>query len=122
VAVILAIIEIAPEHDDEWQQIWRQTQRQQEQQPGFRAARRFYDVKQPERYVFQSEWDDRADHDAMVRSLGLLWLDRALEYLARPVTILVLEEMEMEMEMDQYQLPQSRRAGSTTTEGVDAHR
>jgi quinol monooxygenase YgiN len=97
-AVILAICEIAPEHEDEWQQIWRQTQRQQELQPGFRAARWFRDVTQPGRYVFQSEWDDRADHDAMVRSLGLLWLDRALEFLAHPVTILVLEEMEMDQE------------------------
>jgi len=97
-AVILAIVEIASEHEDQWQQIWRQTQRQQELQPGFRAARWFRDVMQPERYVFQSEWDDRADHDAMVRSLGLLWLDRALEFLARPVTILVLEEMEVDQE------------------------
>ena len=94
-AVILAIVEIAPEHNDEWQQIWRQMGRQQEQQSGFRTARRFCDVRQRGRYVFQSEWDDPADYDSMVRSLGLLWLDRALEYLARPVTILVLEEMEM---------------------------
>jgi quinol monooxygenase YgiN len=98
VAVILAIIEIAPEHEDEWQQIWRQTQRQQELQPGFRAARRFYDMTQPGRYVFQSEWDDPSDYDAMGRSLGLLWLDRALEFMARPVTILVLEEMEVNQE------------------------
>jgi hypothetical protein len=93
--MILAIVEIAPEHEDQWQQIWRQTQRQQELQSGFRAARRFYDTKQRGRYVFQSEWDAPADYDTMVRSLGLLWLDRALEFLARPITILVLEEMEM---------------------------
>lgn len=97
-AVILAIVEIAPEHEDEWQQIWRQTQQRQEEQPGFRAARRFHDTTQPGRYVFLSEWEDRADHDVMVRSLGLLWLDRALEFLARPVSILVLEEMEVDEE------------------------
>ncbi len=45
-----------------------------------------------------SEWDDVADHDAMVRKMGLLWLDKALELLARPVTILVLEEMEVDQE------------------------
>ncbi len=65
-AVIVTILEIAPQHEQEWQQIWRQTEAQQEQQPRFRAARRFYDAQQPGRYVFLSERDNHADHDAMV--------------------------------------------------------
>jgi heme-degrading monooxygenase HmoA len=91
-ATVLTILEVTPHREREWHQIWERARYLHEQQEGFRGGTLYCDTDEPGRYVILSEWDDRTHFNAFMRSMGTLWLDDALKYLARPATVMFLEE------------------------------
>jgi heme-degrading monooxygenase HmoA len=89
---VLSVIEIYPDHDEIWQQVWQQVEATHRAAEGFRTVRIFHDADQLERYVILSEWEERAHYDKLVRHIGLPFLQDAWEYAPRPATVLFLRE------------------------------
>lgn len=71
---IVSALEIYPDRQNEWHDVWRQVQAARCEAEGFRAARLFRDVDRPERYVILEEWEDRRDFDRFARQMGFPWL------------------------------------------------
>lgn len=71
---IVSALEIYPDRQRDWHELWRQVQAEHSAAQGFRAARLFHDVDQPERYVILEEWEDRHDFNRFARQAGVPWL------------------------------------------------
>lgn len=90
---VLTIIEIYPDREEVWRQLWRQVEVTFRSAEGFRSVRLFHDADQPERYVIFSDWDDRAHYDSFVRHIGVPWLHDAWEFARQPATVMFLREL-----------------------------
>jgi quinol monooxygenase YgiN len=89
---VLTIVQIYPDREKVWQQVWQQLEATHRGAEGCRAVRLFHDADLLERYVILSEWDDRAHYDSFVRHIGVPWLQDAWGYAPQPATAMFLQE------------------------------
>jgi heme-degrading monooxygenase HmoA len=71
---ILTSVDVRPGMEKRFEALWRQVRPEMAHYAGLRMGRLLRDTDEPGRYVFYSEWDDRAQFDAFVRASGMLWL------------------------------------------------
>jgi heme-degrading monooxygenase HmoA len=89
---VLSVVEIYPDREEVWRQVWQQVEATHRAAEGFHSVRLFHDADQPERYVVLSEWEDRSHYDSFIRHIGVPWLHDAWEYAPESATVLFLVE------------------------------
>ena len=88
---VVATFVMAPDIEVAWDEVWPRVCDACRQQAGFRQARLMRDTNSPRRYMVHSEWEDREHANRFVRTAGLLWLLRGLDFLAEHPTIMYLD-------------------------------
>ena len=73
---IVTAVEVAPGHENDWEQEWQTLREAGRQYPGFRSATLLRDTSQPTQYLIVSEWDGHGQAAEAMRELS--WLKRGL--------------------------------------------
>jgi len=71
---MVTTVEVAPGHEDAWEEAWRTLREARSRYPGFQGASLWRDSTRPTQYLVLSEWAEHAHLAAAMRGLG--WLDR----------------------------------------------
>jgi heme-degrading monooxygenase HmoA len=80
-------VDVAPGHEDAWEEAWRALRGARGRYPGFRGASLLRDSARPTQYLVVSEWADHAQLAEAMRGLGWLKRDHMEAWTAEPTHV-----------------------------------
>jgi len=80
-------VDVAPGHEDAWEEAWRALREARGRYPGFRGARLLRDSTRPMQYLVLSEWTEHAQLAEAMRGLGWLNRDQMAAWTAGPTRV-----------------------------------
>lgn len=90
---VVASFNLLPGRQAVWEDVYTTIIQKEQQDPasGLRKARLLRDIHDDTHLIIVGEWDSPEAFDRFVRSGGLLWESRGLEYEVRPAEVTYLE-------------------------------
>ncbi len=84
---MVTAVEVAPGHEDAWEDAWRTLREARRQYPGFHGASLLRDSSRPSRYLVLSEWDGHDQLAVAMRDLGWLNRDLTTAWTSEPICV-----------------------------------
>ncbi len=84
---MVTAVEVAPGHEDAWEEAWRTRREARSRYPGFQGASLLRDSTRPAHYLVLSEWEGHAQLAEAMRGLGWLGRDQMAPWAAGPTRV-----------------------------------